>query len=140
MKTRRNRVKRRTYKKKRTNRKRGGSLIRAAQSNTLRTQPISERAQVTQRIQQYINDFAALPDTLERLNIITEMFNYIYNNAPIILVGYPRFRATVRDKIAEVRDKMQQNHSVRTNIVGLEEATNKIEQMLNDIEYNESHR
>ena len=140
MKTRRNRIKKRTYKKRLINRKRGGSIIRAVQSNTLRTHPMSERTQVTQRIQQYISDFDALPDTPERLNIITEMFNYIYNNAPIILVGYPIFRAAVHDKIVEVRDKMQQNYSIRTNIVGLEDITNKLEQMLNDIEYNEPHR
>lgn len=137
MKTVRNRIKRRTYKKRRTNRKRGGSHIRISRPTI---QPMSERQQVTERIQQYITDFAALPDTPERLNIITEMFNYIYDNAHIILTGYPRFRAVVRDKIWEVRDKMQRNQSISTNIVGLEEATNKIERMLNDIEYNELHR
>lgn len=116
------------------------NLQRQQMQNGQISRIISERGRVTQRIQQYINDFSALPDTPERLNIITEMFNYIYDNAPIILVEYPRFRNIVRNKIAEARDKMQRDDSIRINIIGLEEITNKLEQMLNDIEYNESHK
>jgi hypothetical protein len=133
-KTRRNRITRKKqYKRK------GGSRINRNNARITISYPLTERQRVTQRIQQYISDFSALPDGNERLNIITEMFNYIHDNANIILAGYPRFRQTVRDKISEVRNKMQSNNSVRRNIIGLEDITNKLDQLINDIDYNESH-
>ena len=130
-KTRRNKVTRKkNYKRK------GGSRINGPRTIQ---RHLTERQQVSQRIQQYISDFADLPVGNERFNMITEMFNYIHDNANIILVGYPHFRNAVRDKIREVYDAMQLNNSVRRNVIGLEEITKKLELLINDIDYNESH-
>lgn len=131
MKTRRNRITRKKHYKRK-----GGSRI-----NVTRTiqRHLTERDQVTQRIQQYITRTMSVPPGHERLRIVNEMFNYIHDNAHIILVGYPRFRQTVRDKIREVYDAMQRNSSVRRNVAGLEEITQKLELLINDIDYNESH-
>ncbi len=134
MKTRR--TKRSRITRKRYNRRKGGSRINGPRTIQ---QHLTERQQVSQRIQQYITNTMSVPPGHERLRVVNEMFNYIHDNANIILVGYPRFRQTVRDKIREVYDAMQRNNSVRRNVVGLEEITQKLELLINDIDYNESH-